>query len=620
MVLGLPGRVCRCQFSEPHQFLLVGLFYFRSSMLRNLIPLLFFSVCANAQLFDSTKVGIVAGQPNNYYDTLLTIDQYHQFNDYVNDDFGIISMGNQGDVRRRLIWEKPFDLAPHLGIDGYFKNYSTSSQIPYYNVRAPSGGIRLLTGYTKGQLFGLYFTVNPISRFNVYVDFQRINARGRYFNQENKSDQLKLSSSYYTKNEAYRFNAALSWNQSTNFEFGGIADTVAFQENTLTNRELITVQLQNSGSKVRYADLTINQDYRLLKIGEADLRLGYDFSLLNQFISFTSTDSAFNYNAIFDNASINDSISFRRVRNTAKIELTSPTQKLMFGVRHFYHTYGNDYLGNAGSNLGLSAGYNGVFGSLNAFGKFDYLLSNDFANTYEFDAGATYHLKKQNSVSVHFVNRLSEPGFFYQHFITNNFVWSNSLDRVSFTALEANLNIGLLNFSIGNQLIDNYVFLNELAIPEQANDIVNITFAELQATIPLGASFYLDNRIRYQITNAEEVIRIPNWIVRETVYFERDIFNKAARMQTGVEFQYFSNFTSESFMPATTSMYLQNDIQIGNYPYFNFLFNFKIQEFTFFLRLENITQGLFAFDYYAAPYYPRPDFALRIGANWRFFN
>jgi hypothetical protein len=67
-------------------------------------------------------------------------------------------------------------------------------------------------------------------------------------------------------------------------------------------------------------------------------------------------------------------------------------------------------------------------------------------------------------------------------------------------------------------------------------------------------------------------------------------------------------------------MYLQNDIQNGNFPYFNFFLNFRIQEFTFYLRLENVTQGLFAFDYYAAPFFPLPDFAFRIGATWRFFN
>jgi hypothetical protein len=73
-------------------------------------------------------------------------------------------------------------------------------------------------------------------------------------------------------------------------------------------------------------------------------------------------------------------------------------------------------------------------------------------------------------------------------------------------------------------------------------------------------------------------------------------------------------------MPATSMMYLQDGIRIGNFPYFNFLLNFKIQEFTCFLRLENISQGLFKYNYYAAPYYPLPDFTLRIGATWRFFN
>ena len=73
-------------------------------------------------------------------------------------------------------------------------------------------------------------------------------------------------------------------------------------------------------------------------------------------------------------------------------------------------------------------------------------------------------------------------------------------------------------------------------------------------------------------------------------------------------------------MPATTIMYLQDDISIGNFPYFNFFVDLKIDDFVFFVRLENITQGMFGYNYYAAPLYPLPDFAFRFGATWRFFN
>jgi hypothetical protein len=590
-------------------------------MFKKLCLLLLFGYSANAQLFDSTNVGVIAGAENNYYDTTLTIKAYHSFNDYGIDEFGIISMGNQGDVRRRLVWNKPFELNPHLGIDGYFKNYRKSDQVPFYNVKAPSGGIRVLTGYTKGQMFGLYFTVNPIARLNVFLDFQRINARGRYFNQENTSDQLKFSTSYYTKNNAYRIATALSWNRASNFEFGGIADTTPFQENNPTNRELIDVRLQNSDSKIRYTDFMINQDYRLLKIASADLRIGYDFSLLNQTMRFNSSDSVFTQNAIFQSQSITDSVAFSRYTNHVKLSLSNQQHTLDFGIVHMYHQYGNVYFQQAENNLGLRIKYRGKFDQFSSMGKFEYLTSNNYSSTYQLDLAANYDFANRSSIRFALNNRLVTPGLFYQRFMTNNFFWDNGFNKVG--VLDVNLEYQwrqLLRIKAGSQWIGNYIYLNEFAIPEQTGENIAINFVELAGTLPLGASFYLDNRIRYQQTNTASVIRIPNWLLRQVFYFERDIFNRAARLQTGIEFLYFSSFTSEAYMPATTSMYLQNDIQTGNFPYFNFFLNFRIQEFTFYLRLENVTQGLFAFDYYAAPFFPLPDFAFRIGATWRFFN
>jgi hypothetical protein len=104
------------------------------------------------------------------------------------------------------------------------------------------------------------------------------------------------------------------------------------------------------------------------------------------------------------------------------------------------------------------------------------------------------------------------------------------------------------------------------------------------------------------------------------LYHQKKYFNGNLDAQLGIEFQYFSSFSSDAFMPATSVMILQNGQEIGNFPYFNFFAGIKIKEVNVYVKLENVAEGLFPRNYYAAPNYPLPDFAIRLGATWRFFN
>ena len=579
-------------------------------------------------LFDSTQVGVVKGGDNTYYDTVLNISSYHRFNDYGFDDFGLISMGNQGDIRRRLILKPYSDVKPNLGMDGYFKNFSKEDGLPYYNVRVPSGGIRLLTGYEKGQLFGLHFAINPISRLNVFIDFQRINSRGNYFNQENKSDQLLVSSSYYTKNGLYKVNGGLQWNKAKNLEWGGIADTLDFQENLFTNRELIPVQLLQSASVARQLRLTLDQQLGIVNSKTSELNLFHNIMASSQSHSFKSADSSFVIDAVFQESPIRDSIRFSGLEHYTGLKWNfkrdsldpNNNQVLIIGAKLYSTVYGNQYSLQVENNVGVSATYRGHHKLYFWGASGNLLFTNEFAGSNDLDI----HFGKSFANNSHFLVSASTqsavPGQFYQRYYSNNFIWDNEFERIRRASLWAKVKLKNLSLQIGAYALTNYVYFNQKALPTQIKETFGIYFAEGQGTIPLFANFYLDSRIRYQYASNTDVIRIPNWIIREVFYFERDIFSKAARLQTGIEFNYFSSFTSEAYMPATSMMYLQDDINIGNYPYFNFLFNFKIKEFTFFLRLENITQGLFKYNYYAAPYYPLPDFSFRIGATWRFFN
>jgi hypothetical protein len=133
--------------------------------------------------------------------------------------------------------------------------------------------------------------------------------------------------------------------------------------------------------------------------------------------------------------------------------------------------------------------------------------------------------------------------------------------------------------------------------------------------------FVLDNTLQYQKVIEEDlgVINIPKIILRNTFYYQNELFNKALFLQTGFEFNYFTDFYMSSYDPLLSEFYVQNDKLIGNFPRIDFFINAKIQQTRIYLKAEHINSSLTGYNYYSAPNYPYRDFSIRFGLVWNFF-
>jgi len=92
--------------------------------------------------------------------------------------------------------------------------------------------------------------------------------------------------------------------------------------------------------------------------------------------------------------------------------------------------------------------------------------------------------------------------------------------------------------------------------------------------------------------------------------------------QLGAEGIYYSSYKASSYMPATGSYYLQNELETGNYPYVNAFINLKLKRTRFFLSFEHVNQGLgFMSDNYRyVPGYQMPVRMFKYGIAWTFYN
>lgn len=577
------------------------------------------------QWFDSSQVGSfrIIEPEIVPLDSSFSIVNYLDLLEFRTDTFGVITMGNQGDVRRSLNFRHLLEVRPNIGLDGYFKNMPPIQLVPMYNVFVPMGGIRMQNGYEKGQMFGLYFTFNTHERFNFFIDFQRNNSRGYFLNQQNKADQLLLSSTYASENLRYSLALLLSSCWSENTEFGGISDRGAFESRQFDLLELYSVRLNNSFSRAYKSEFAAQQHYKLNSKGDVnDIGVFIDLGWLRQRFEFETSDPNLMSAAAIDEVQANDSIHFTRIESFGGFYLSSKKKIYQFkaGAHHTYYNYSNNYLGLAENLFGLRAEIAGRIKDLNFSGMFQNYLTGSFIGTYQLKSNLSYKPKNIPVKFSAFLNQgLMEPGMFYQRYAGNFFFWNNSLNRIFVNQIGGSAGYGNHTLSAGAYLMDSYLFFNHAAIPQRLDEFTSVIYAEGKSDLTFG-KFGLMSRIRFQTTDQSEFVRIPNWVIREVFYYQRPFFKSRLKMQTGVDFQYFSSFMSEAFMPLTSVMFLQDEQFIGNFPYITFFVGLNIREFSIFFRLENITDNLLPINYYAAPHYPLPPFNFRFGATWTFFN
>ena len=199
--------------------------------------------------------------------------------------------------------------------------------------------------------------------------------------------------------------------------------------------------------------------------------------------------------------------------------------------------------------------------------------------------------------------------------------WYNNFSNEVITSFGGEFNSEkLATVQASYNFVDNYVFFNEEGLPEQSSETLSYLKVKLIKSISYK-KFSLDNTILYQnVTSGQDFFRVPEWTTRNTLYFSSYVFKgKPLYLQTGVTFKYFSNYYMDAYNPLISEFTLQNTDQIGNFPMFDFFFNFQVQRTRFYFKLENFTSSFTGRDYFSAPTYPYRDLQFRFGLVWNFF-
>jgi len=280
-----------------------------------------------------------------------------------------------------------------------------------------------------------------------------------------------------------------------------------------------------------------------------------------------------------------------------------------------------------GNLVQAGASYQKEYRGFMLFGNGAINISGDLDANYIL-GGASYQLDENNGVKAVVKIHSVAPNFNFLLYQSDyiNYNWQNDFENVKTQELMFEIvSTKLLNASVTYTGIDDYTYFtieegNTTPTPQQFAERVDYLKVKAEREFKYG-KFALMNTIMFQqAVSGEEVFNVPQFITRQSLYFQDELFNKALFLQTGVNFKYFSSYNMNAYDPVLAEFYVQNGEELGGFPLVDIFINAKIRQTRIYFKYEHINQ-LFnsTNNHFSAPGYPYRDAVIRFGLVWNFF-
>jgi hypothetical protein len=618
---------------------------------------------------DTTKLSINAWSLTDHYtktiptdiDTALTKMQL--YNPVFEQVKSATYTGNLGDPAvSNIFYKRQTITSPHF-LNPYRWYLRSPDEIKYVNTTKPftEFGYSFVPGVRDKdeQTANIIHTQNVNPKLNVGFQYDYINARGQYKRQRNTIGQATFFGSY--RSDRYEMYGNFNIGKITNQYNGGIPDSL-FLDTDVADTKDYPVNLDNANSIIKSRSLLIAQKlYFGAKLPEDDT-IGFKREDAFAFISHalegnlhnrvfmdeldvgSPADLLFYDTAYYNNALTHDSTYYHSLKSTFTLELFEK-QKYFLPVglnvglenelQKFYTTTqdtNNTYLPGKGSSYLNSAlianAYHqtgeflnwSVKGALYFTGRKadDYYLNGNIDSKMnigkrEFKLNASADLSK------------TTPGYFFEHLISNHFIWDKSLSDVQQLKLAGSLTNDDYKVTLGiNSInVDNYIYFDENANSTQTSVPVSVLALYLKKRFDIWKIVW-DNNVHYQVSDRIKEVSIPNLSVYSSLYLDHVIrfnfTNGAIYLQIGADVFYNTNYFAYSFMPSFEQYYIQDVTKIGNYAFIDPFLNVRIKRTRVFLKYENIGAMFMKKRYYSAINHPRNLGILKFGLFWTFYD
>ncbi len=557
-------------------------------------------------------------KPNNYYATL----------------------GNTGLASLDMVYKPYLTSGFNFGIHSFDKYLFFNDSIKYYWVGRPYTQLFYIMGAKKEQNLYVNHSQNVASWFNIGLHFRYVNSPGYYINQKADDKNFVLKTRFQTRNYRYMVLANYIHNKIQVEENGGIKYDSVFEQNIITSRDGIEVNLTGAHNRLKENSFYVKQLFKISgkesfnpadttkpdkthKISPGVISYSILLSKYTYIYEDNLKDSSF-YHFTFDTVNpsydstyiykVENQISWTNADNTKDQLLT-----FNFALKYLYVENSIDSVKKIYNQL---IPYGNVAFSISRKLKLDfyadYVTGNSYVGDYNLTGKLSFNTKFGN-LKYKVTSALQEAGRFYNYYSSNHFKWENNFRKQSFFINTFEYNYKNLQAGVKLINIGSFVYLDTLAIPAQLDNGMNILNAYVRKLFNAG-NWSFDTRIIYQDASNTGAIRLPELIGNLSVYYTKDLFKQAAIIQTGIDAFYNTSYYGYSYMPATRNFYIQNEKEVGDYIYANVFLNLQIKRARLFLKYHNLGFLFKDFSYFTVPSYPMQDGGFRFGISWMFYD
>ncbi len=582
-----------------------------------------------------------------YVDTTLTIQKEYKFNYLRRDNFGLMPFSNLGQTYNSLTYNfQNTKLMPDFGARARHFNYMEVEDINYYYVPTPLTELFFKTSFEQGQLVDSFFSVNTSPQFNFSVAYKGLRSLGKYQHILTSTGNFRFTTNYTTKNNRYNMRAHIVTQDLLNEENGGLKDDPSVEDFELGKKEflersILEVNFEDAESIIRGKRFHLEHTYKIIKkkdsLSKNKLSLGHIMSFEDKYYEYTQDDAVSLFGGALRSSELRDRSTLENFYNQVQLNYSNNiVGDLQFNISNNNYNYGYDKVvelnGNRITNrlkgdIYTAGGkYHKRYKGFDLEGEMGINVTGDFDGNF-LRAKASFKLNDDISAAA-FVNHSSKaPNYntlLYQSDYTS-YNWQNSFKNTETKQLAFELKSDkIANISADYSTISNYMYFEKDATSEQIkpfqNDkTINYLRVRLDKEIRVG-KFALNNTVMYQnVKDTDSTLNVPEFTIRNTLYYSNHLFKKAMFLQTGVTFNYFTEYYMNAYNPVLAEFYVQRDRKFGGFPRLDFFVNAKIRQTRIFLKAEHFNSSFTGYDFYAAPNYPYRDFVIRLGIVWNFF-
>ena len=608
---------------------------------------------------DSTNVKYFTQNLNNLtlgsiytWDTTTLLTSFY---DRLEDPYKIYqTLSNSGLAHKDINFTFPCKLGFNTEHPSFSSYLHTLDNIKFPITLQPFTNITYMMGDKKEQHLDVLFCREFLPRFFITLNYDIDFSPGLYKRSKSQNSFFNGNFRYNTKNERYGISGYYFHDKINIQENGGIVDDNTFIKDLESDKSIISVNITNATNLIKSSGFALDQYFNILSPNIKDTRdttykknkigigrINHHFSYQNNKYVYDDSNplSYFyqNFDPVIDSTRTFDSIHFYNIKNVIywntlgykKYNDDIPFY-LTLGLEHNYthHAGYYDYITKERfnkqnlSNLRVNAGI--IINIL----KSTRITANTQIITTGYQAGDFFiegqwkqflGTSRKNFGVLKFdvnFNRQSAD-WFEEYYYSNNFRWDNDFKPSTSLLLHGSYELPFLEIGIKHTNINNYIYFGTDARPQQHSE--NIGVSSLYTTFCVNL-----NRLEFigfaslQTTNTD-VIHIPTFQGKIKLAYNITLVKNISSMQPSIAVNYFTKYYADAYMPALRTFYLQNDVEVGNFPYIDLCVTFKIKRANIFVQYTNMYSLTKYNAYFTTPHYPMRDSRFCLGVNWRLY-